>query len=331
MTLSSTKSTDSFEGNGSTTLFQIDFMFLRDEDVEVLLRDEAGAEHVQALGTDYQLTGAGSQAGGACVMTVAPAEGQSLHLRRNPAMVQETDYPENDAFPAASHEAALDYLTMICQSLSERLDRTITFRVSSAVGGVTLPEPDADRVLAWNAAGDNLENKDVLAAGGILVPLSVNQGGTGADNVTEALFNLGFGAAGAAIASCESGDEAAAVINPDILKADTADLLQAVYGDEAQVSIANNLNLEPSIARNHILWSPDTTGSVRLGNGVPWPYDGTYVIHLYPGTATEILLGSEYKLPLSYEDPNPSAGEIRIVVEKFNGRVSIISIQNMEA
>ena len=162
MTIASIKSTDSFEGNGSTAEYQIDFMFLRDEDVEVVLRDETGAENVLEDGTDYQLTGAGEPTGGACRMTVPPATGQSLHIRRDPAIVQETDYLENDAFPAASHEAALDYLTMICQALSERLDRSICFRVSSAVTGVHLPEPDADRVLAWNATGDDLENRDVM-------------------------------------------------------------------------------------------------------------------------------------------------------------------------
>ena len=218
MTISSTKSTDSFEGNGSTTEFQMDFMFIRNEDIEVVLKDEAGTEHLQVSGTDYQLMGAGEQSGGTCRMAVPPASGQSLHIRRNPAVVQETDYPENDAFPAASHEAALDYLTMICQALSERLDRTISFRVSSAVSGVNLPDPEADRVLAWNAMGSNLENRDVLSSGSILVPVPVNQGGTGADNVTEALFNLGFGATGAAIAGCESGDEGVDVLDADILR-----------------------------------------------------------------------------------------------------------------
>lgn len=326
MTISSIKSKDSFDGNGSTVEFQIDFMFMHDEDVEVVLKDETGAEQLQVSGTDYQLIGAGEQVGGACRMTIPPASGQSLHIRRNPAVVQGTDYPENDAFPAASHEAALDYLTMICQSLSERLDRTISFRVSSAVCGVNLPEPEADRVLAWNTLGSNLENRAVLSSGSILVPVPVNQGGTGADNVTEALFNLGFGATGAAIAGCESGDEVVDVLDADILRADTADLLQAVFGDDAQVHTGTDLS-ELTVSRNHVFWTLTVDSQF---SEVTFPYDGTYVFHLYPNGHT-VIFGAGYKLPLNHDDPDPAAGEIRIALEVFNGRRSVVSILNMEA
>ena len=326
MTVSSIKSTDSFDGNGSTTEFQIDFMFLRDEDVEVVLKDEAGTERLQVAGTDYHLTGAGAVAGGTCRMIVPPASGQSLHVRRVPAIVQETDYPENDAFPAASHEAALDYLTMICQALSERLDRTISFRVSSAVSGVSLPEPDADRVLAWNGIGDNLENRDILAAGSILVPVSVTQGGTGADNVTEALFNLGFGATGAAIAGCESGDEAVGVIDADILRADTSGLLRAAFGDEAQAHTGTDLS-ELVVSRNHVAWALTEDGWF---SDVPLPYDGAYVFHVYPA-AHSLTLAAVYKTDGNLPSPDSGAGEIRIVVEQYGGRKTIVSLQNMEA
>jgi hypothetical protein len=326
MTISSIKSKESFEGNGSTTEFQIDFMFLRDEDVEVVLKDEAGTESVQAAGTDYQLSGVGEVAGGTCRMTVPPAVGQSLYLRRVPAIVQETDYPENDAFPAASHEAALDYLTMICQALSERLDRTISFRVSSAVTGVSLPEPDPDRVLAWDGTGDDLENRDVLACGNILVPVSVAQGGTGADNVTEALFNLGFGVMGAALAGCESGSEAVEALDPDLLRADIPDLLRAAYGDEAQSHAGTDLS-GLAVVRNHISWT--LTADSQFSD-VALPYDGTYVFHVYPATH-DLALAASYKTDGSLPDPDSGAGEIRIAVEQYGGRKTIVSLQNMEA
>jgi len=326
MTVSSIKSKDSFDGNGSTVEFQIDFMFLRGEDVEVVLKDGAGTERLQVAGTDYQLTGAGELAGGTCRMTVPPAVGQSLHVRRAPAIVQETDYPENDAFPAASHEAALDYLTMICQALSERLDRTISFRVSSAVSGVSLPEPDPDRVLAWNGTGDDLENRDILAAGSILVPVPVTQGGTGADNVTEALFNFGFGAAGAAIAGCESGDEAVEVIDADILRADTPDLLRAVFGDEPQTHTGADLSAL-MVSRNHVVWT--LTADSRFSD-VVLPFDGAYVFHIYPA-GHALVLAASYRSDGNLPNPASGAGEIRIVVERFGGRKTIVSLQNMEA
>lgn len=325
MTVSSTETKTIYGGNGSTAVFAIPFMFMRDEDVEVSLIKAKGTELNQTLGTDYQLTGAGEQTGGTCALSTTPQVGETVVIRRNPAIVQEVDYLENDAFPAASHEAALDKLTMICQALSERLDRTISFRVSSAVNGVNLPDPVADRFLAWNTEGTNLENKDVLECGSISVPVPVNQGGTGADNVTEALFNLGFGAVGAAVAGCDTGDEIVEAIDTDLLRADRADILQAVFGDEAQTvhgEFAVTLN------RNHVLWTLDTDHSLP---GIDrYPYDGTYVIHAYP-SGHIIYIPSNYKLPVEYAEPSANAGEVRIVVEKFNGRVSIVSIQNIGA
>ncbi|WP_054650171.1 hypothetical protein [Salidesulfovibrio brasiliensis] len=90
-------------------------------------------------------------------MNVPPAEGEALVIRRNPAIVQEVDYMENGPFPAETHERALDRLTMICQSLSERLDRAVSLRVSSAVSGVEMPDPQDGAALCWNTEG-NLAN-----------------------------------------------------------------------------------------------------------------------------------------------------------------------------
>jgi len=327
MTVSSTTSKVIYSGNGSTTVFAVPFMFLEAEDIEVTLFDTNGVGHAQVLGSDFQLSGVGEQTGGVCTMSRIPENGQTLVVRRSPAITQEVDYVENDAFPAATHEAALDKLTMVCQDLSERLGRSITFNVSSAVAGVELPDPKADLVLAWDGKGDNLVNKDVVMQGSLTVPVPVSKGGTGADNVTEALHNLGFGAAGAAVVCCDDGDEIANVIDKDLLKADTPDILQAVYGDEAQVHRGTTTN-GIRMTRNHFVWIP--SGNSVFNANISFPYDGTYVFHFYP-SGHLLHISTQFKLPLKYEDPDPRAGEVRIVVEVFNGRKSIVSIQNMEA
>ena len=55
--------------------------------------------------------GATLAAGGTLTMHTPPATGQTLVIRRDPAIVQELDYVENSAFPAQTHEAALRQLT----------------------------------------------------------------------------------------------------------------------------------------------------------------------------------------------------------------------------
>ncbi len=191
MTVSSTQNRIEYVGNGSTAGFAVPFMFTKDSDLLVALQNIEGVEKTQQQGTQYTLSGAGQQNGGVCTMASAPQQGERLVIKREPAIVQETDYLENDAFPAQSHEAALDLLTMICQSLSERLDRTVSLRLSSAVTGVEVPDPEPGRVLAWNEDGDNLANRELAAKGLVALPLAVSQGGTGAKTASAALAALG--------------------------------------------------------------------------------------------------------------------------------------------
>jgi len=328
MTIASTNTKTIYAGNGSTTGFAIPFMFLRDDDIEVVL-SKKGKECIQTISTHYQVSGAGAPNGGVLTMNSAPATGETLVIRRNPTLVQEVDYVENDAFPAATHEAALDKLTMICQALSERLDRTITFRVSSAVTGVEVPDPEAGRILTWNDSGDNLVNKGAGEMGTILLPLSVSEGGTGAENADAAMTNLGFGATGKATAKAKNTSEAATALGlSKALKSDTNAKLRAVYGEEAQVQSGGYL---PNvITRNHILWTPGTQNA-WISNNVQFPYDGTYIIHLYPGgVVNSVHVGSAYKRVSGDSEPDPDAGEIRIAVEVFNGRKTIVSITNVE-
>lgn len=158
MTISSTVTKAIYGGNGSTTAFAVPFVFANKEDVEVMITDMEGVESMLTLSTDYTLSGEGQPSGGTCTLATTPEAGQTLVIRRNPTIVQEVDYVENDPFPAATHEAALDKLTMVCQTLSERLDRTVSFRVSSSTPGKDMPEPEAGRAIVWNETGNELSN-----------------------------------------------------------------------------------------------------------------------------------------------------------------------------
>ncbi|WP_147819736.1 hypothetical protein [Salidesulfovibrio onnuriiensis] len=191
MTVSSTISRTAYSGNGSTRNFAIPFMFIKDSDLEIVLRAASGTEAQLSISTDYTLSGAGEQHGGVCSLNSAPKAGEVLVIRRNPAMIQEVDYLENDAFPAQSHESALDLLTMICQALSERLDRTVSLRLSSAVTGVEIPDPDPGTALVWNDSGDNLTNKSLVAQGLVGLPLEISQGGTGCTSAADVLAAFG--------------------------------------------------------------------------------------------------------------------------------------------
>ncbi|WP_419785984.1 phage tail fiber protein [Pseudodesulfovibrio sp.] len=328
MTIASTVSKTLYSGNGSTTSFAIPFPFIEDQDLEVVLSDKHG-ESVLVMGTDYQLSGKGSPEGGTCTLNTPPKTGETLVIRREPALVQEVDYVENDAFPANAHEAALDKLTMICQSLAERLDRTISFRVSSAVSGIELPEPAAGRVLGWNGDGDDLSNFDLATFGEVGLPLAVNQGGTGGTDTFEALNNLGFGTTGRNVAWAETPAAARAALGAEpadstLLKSEETALLKTVFGDEALSHLGPDLS-GLIVTRNHVLWAL-TEDSVF--SEVSLPYDGTYIFHIYP-EGFNLALSTAYANVANVASPDAWAGQIRIVVEQFNNRKLIVSLQNI--
>lgn len=145
MTISSSTASASYTGNGTTTAFTIPFYFLVDTDVKISKKNGAtGAITVLTLNSDYTLTGSGNQAGGTATLTVAPLGGTTpdqLFIERNVAAVQQTAYPSNSPFPAASHEKALDRLTMLVQQLLTGLSFKLgknALSTSYDIGGNTL-------------------------------------------------------------------------------------------------------------------------------------------------------------------------------------------------
>jgi hypothetical protein len=130
MTLSTQISKTSYTGNGATTVFPVPFPFMRADDIKVLLRRD-GTETPLLSGTHFSVTGEGNPSGGSLTLAEPPATGTTLVLYRAPAIVQEVDYVENAAFPAETHEAALDLLTMICQALDEKIGRAVLYPVST--------------------------------------------------------------------------------------------------------------------------------------------------------------------------------------------------------
>ncbi len=160
MTIATQTSKAAFSGNGVSAVFPLPFPFLRNADIKVLLLHD-GYETPLEQGTHYALSGAGSAAGGSLTLQVPPATGQTLVAYRAPDIVQEVDYVENSAFPAETHEAALDLLTMICQSLQEQIDRAVLYPVSTPEDDIldsrtflisTTQSRDAARASEQNAA-----------------------------------------------------------------------------------------------------------------------------------------------------------------------------------
>jgi hypothetical protein len=158
MTLSSSASRIDYAGNGSTTVFAFPNYFLADIDLIVVRRDAlTGAETVLALGTDYTVAGAGASTGGTVTLAMPPATGQTLTIRRQLALVQETDFVANDPLSSEVLERAIDRVVMALQQQEEVQARTLQFPVGDSTSLSTVLPPSnvrASRSFGFNAAGE---------------------------------------------------------------------------------------------------------------------------------------------------------------------------------
>jgi hypothetical protein len=154
MAITSTTIRSTYTGNGNTTAFATGFYFLANAHVKVYVEDV-----LNTLGTDYSLTGAGNPLGGTVTFNTAPASGHKILILRDTPLTQEVDYVANDAFPAETHEQALDKLTMLAQEISSSggtLDRALRYPVTEPSPYVAELPAKADRsskLLGFNANG----------------------------------------------------------------------------------------------------------------------------------------------------------------------------------
>jgi hypothetical protein len=162
MTISSTTNTVSYTGNGSTVAFAVNYVFFgtgTSAEIQVVeVTIATGAETVKSNGSDFTVSG-GSGATGTVTAAIAPASTVKWVINRATTQTQETDYVENDPFPAESHEEALDRLTAIAQEEQRALDRTAQLP-DGYTGNFnpTLPKViTGSTVLAFNAGATAFE------------------------------------------------------------------------------------------------------------------------------------------------------------------------------
>lgn len=112
MTISTQVFNSSYTGNGLQKTFNINFPF--DETpsrIQVFLDNvlQSSGYTVEDAGPNWIVS-----------FIVAPASGVDIDIIRNTPITQDMDYVAGDDFPAESHEAALDKLTMIIQEVNGR-------------------------------------------------------------------------------------------------------------------------------------------------------------------------------------------------------------------
>ncbi len=142
MTVSTSANRADYLGNNVTTAFAVPFYFPDPTNLKVLSTVLAtGVSTTLVLNSDYTVAGAGVSGGGTVTTSVPVAAGIKLSVLLNVAYVQQTHYVPNDPFPAASHEAALDYLTLLAKQTAEQVGRAV--QVPPGENGTVVQLPPA--------------------------------------------------------------------------------------------------------------------------------------------------------------------------------------------
>jgi len=124
MTITASPSEQSYAADGISIVFAIPFPFDTAADLKLTSTDASG--NILTLTTGFTISGGAGSTGNATFL-VAPALGLTITIYDNPALTQPTDYVSLDAFPAESHERALDRVTRIAKRLYQLVQRSVRF------------------------------------------------------------------------------------------------------------------------------------------------------------------------------------------------------------
>lgn len=181
MTVSASLGYKKYSGNGVTVAFPTVFQFFDSTDIIVTVVSSAGVSTVKTLTTHYTVSG-GSGSTGTVTMLTAPASGETLVLQRDVPYTQVTDYENNDSFPAASHELALDRVTMLAQQASRDALATPTLPITFDPDADTrpiMPLPVANKVLVGNSGATGWDNTAIADLSLASIPVTITSVASG--------------------------------------------------------------------------------------------------------------------------------------------------------
>jgi hypothetical protein len=157
---SSTRKAGPFLGNDATTVFPFAFKVFTTADLRVVRTNALGVESDLVLDTDYTVTLNSNQdndPGGTVTRGTALPTGERLTITSDVEALQPLVLTNNGGFYPRVINDAFDKITIIAQQLIEQVGRSLKLPISSTASA-TLPDPVANRLIAWNSSANGFTN-----------------------------------------------------------------------------------------------------------------------------------------------------------------------------
>jgi len=141
--------TNTYTGNGVTTVFAYSFKALAEADITVTVDGTT-----KTLTTDYSLSGIGSANGGNVTFVTAPASSAEIVVTRDMDVTRDTDYQDNGDLLAETLDEDIDRTVMLIQQLRQIIRRALRVPVAeTTLDELPSASSRASKYLAFDADG----------------------------------------------------------------------------------------------------------------------------------------------------------------------------------
>ena len=149
MPVTNQTTTNTYTGNGVTTVFAYTFRALAEADISVMVDGVT-----KTLSTDYSLSGIGTANGGNVTFVTAPASDAEVVITRDMDVIRDTDYQDNGDLLAETLDDDMDRAIMLIQQLRQIMRRALRAPIAeTSVDELPSAADRASKYLAFDADG----------------------------------------------------------------------------------------------------------------------------------------------------------------------------------
>lgn len=161
MTVSSEINKRTYVGDGAVSVFSTGFTFASNGEVVVTLKNDAtGVETAWTEGTEYALTGAGTDGAGSVTVDTSPTDytpavGETLIIQLKPDFLQGTSLPRGGTTPPKTLEGMVD--SVVRQNLRQKdeLDRAFKAPIEeTSISDLPSATTRANKFLGFDGSGN---------------------------------------------------------------------------------------------------------------------------------------------------------------------------------